>query len=259
MNPGIAAAMIGKFRASFPNRARAPPASAPPERLCPHIAPRFNERTAGLAAASRALGETTDVMETRAAAGAQGEPMLAPPLEWKGRRVGRYLVLERLGSGGMGEVYLAYDPQLDRRVALKLLRRDRSAGEGAQDRLLREAQALAKLSHPNVVSVHDVGTIEDLDAGIERTVYVAMEYIEGPTLRAWATEGRSWREIVVAYRAAGAGLAAAHRQGIVHRDFKPTNVIVGDDGRVRVLDFGLACRVGEPLLADADLEDSLDR
>jgi tetratricopeptide (TPR) repeat protein/predicted Ser/Thr protein kinase len=225
--------------------------------LCGRGPPRDNATTAEGRGEPR-LVETTDDIETRIGAAPADEPLLRNPPEWKGRRVGRYLVLDELGSGGMGEVYLAYDPQLDRRVALKLLRRDRGASAEAQDRLLREAQALAKLSHPNVVSVHDVGTVEDVAAGIERTVYVAMEYVEGATLRAWARE-RSWREIVAAYRAAGAGLAAAHRQGIVHRDFKPTNVIVGHDGRARVLDFGLARRVGEPLLVDADLDESLDR
>ncbi len=176
---------------------------------------------------------------------------------WTGQRVGRYHVLERLGAGGMGEVYLAYDPELDRRVALKLLRRDRQTTQSAQDRLVREAQALAKLSHPNVVAVHDVGTMP-LRADEPPTVYVAMEYVEGQTLRQWLATQTDWRTIARTYHAAGLGLAAAHKVGIVHRDFKPTNVIVGDDGRVRVLDFGLARRLHEgPLLSD-DL-DSGDR
>ena len=171
---------------------------------------------------------------------------------WTGQRVGRYHVLERLGSGGMGEVYLASDPELDRRVALKVLRRDRETTQSAQDRLVREAQALAKLSHPNVVAVHDVGTVEP------PTVYVAMEYVEGQTLKKWIAEQTDWRTIVRCYHAAGMGLAAAHKVGIVHRDFKPTNVIVGDDGRVRVLDFGLARRLADSSLLAEDF-DSGDR
>jgi tetratricopeptide (TPR) repeat protein/tRNA A-37 threonylcarbamoyl transferase component Bud32 len=178
---------------------------------------------------------------------------------WTGRELGRYLVLEPLGSGGMGEVYLAYDPKLDRRVALKVLRRDRNATPEAQDRLLREAQALARLSHPNVVAVHDVGTVE---IGEIRTpaVYVAMEYVEGKTLRDWSAEHDHWRTIARMFHAAGLGLAAAHAVGIVHRDFKPTNVIVGGEGRPRVLDFGLARRLDQlPLLAAEDFDDSLER
>ena len=158
------------------------------------------------------------------------------PLDELQRR-GRYLLLQRLGSGGMGVVHAAYDPTLDRKVALKLLRR----GEGgnvdsvARGRLLREARALARLSHPNVVHVYEVGTVED------QQVYIAMEYIEGQTLRAWQKAARRpFRDVLARYRAAGRGLQAAHEAGLVHRDFKPENVILGKDGRVVVLDFGLA-------------------
>ncbi len=137
----------------------------------------------------------------------------------------------------MGVVYAAYDPELDRRVALKLVSpavagtRDESQG---QARLLREAQAMARLSHPNVMPVYDVGTFGD-------QVFIAMEYVEGSTLAEWLAEPkRPWREIVSMFVQAGRGLAAAHAGGLLHRDFKPNNVLVGKDGRARVLDFGLA-------------------
>jgi eukaryotic-like serine/threonine-protein kinase len=162
----------------------------------------------------------------------------APPkyLE-RGTAVGRYVVLDRLGEGGMGIVYRAFDPELDRAVALKLLHTHRKTGSSVGDPtwLLREAQALARLSHPNVVIVHDVGVIGD------DQVFVAMELVDGVTLRNWlGAERRTWREVRTAMLAAGAGLAAAHAAGLVHRDFKPENVVVGADGRVRVMDFGLA-------------------
>ena len=162
-----------------------------------------------------------------------------------GQRLGRYTVLEKLGSGGMGEVLLGYDPELHRRVAIKLLRPDKADDddEGVfKERLMREAQALARLSHPNVVSVYDVGT------ALGR-IWVAMEYVEGDTLTEYRKQEHSWREVVATVSAAGRGLAAAHREGIVHRDFKPGNVMIGTDGRVRVLDFGLARQVSPVVLS----------
>ncbi len=144
--------------------------------------------------------------------------------------LGRYHLLMRVGAGGMGVVWGAWDPELERRVAIKLVR---VASSPSREQVLREGQALAKLSHPNVVPVYDVGSVDD-------EVYLVMEWIAGGTLREFAATPRRAREIVAVYRAAGEGLVAAHAAGIVHRDFKPDNVIVGDDGRVRVLDFGLA-------------------
>jgi eukaryotic-like serine/threonine-protein kinase len=152
-----------------------------------------------------------------------------------GDLVGRYLVLEDLARGGMSIVYVAYDPQLDRRVALKVMRPDANERpEEAQRRLEREATAMARLAHPNVVRVYDVGTIAE-------RVYMAMELVEGQTLRDFMTaKPRRWQELVDVLVRAGRGLAAAHEAGLVHLDFKPRNVLVGKDGEVRVADFGLA-------------------
>ena len=186
--------------------------------------------------------------EPRAATGAQpsadGMPTVRHPLGGPrpealrleiGATVGRYVVLGLLGEGGIGRVYAAYDPELDRKIALKILQPEIAAGEPtASLRLLREAQAMARLSPPNVIAVHDVGPLGDL-------VFVAMEFVEGSTLRDWLGEKpRTWREILAVFQAAGRGLEAAHEAGLVHRDFKPSNVLVGRDGRVRVVDFGLA-------------------
>ncbi len=163
--------------------------------------------------------------------GAVDEDRLPP-----GTLIGRYVVVDVLGAGGMGVVYTAQDPDLDRKVAIKLLQAQHGVGSesGGQSWLLREAQAMARLAHPNVVAVHDVGEMPG------DRVFVAMELVEGMTLRAWLRSPRSWREVLHVMRAAGAGLAAAHAAGLVHRDFKPDNVLVGNDGRVRVMDFGLA-------------------
>ncbi|MGO8999818.1 MAG: protein kinase domain-containing protein [Polyangiaceae bacterium] len=150
------------------------------------------------------------------------------------RAAGRYILGERLGAGGMGIVYSAHDERLDRRVALKLLRPDASGDGEAHRQLVREAKTLARLAHPNVVTVHDIGDFEG-------RVYIEMELVNGSTLTRWLHAGeRTWQEVVDVFVQAGRGLAAAHAVGIVHRDFKPDNVLVGDDGRVRVADFGIA-------------------
>jgi hypothetical protein len=177
---------------------------------------------------------------------ARGRSRRGPALLPRGTRVGRYEVEYLIGTGGLGVVYAAIDPELGRHVALKLLKVDPRPGEsGGQDRLLREARALARLSHPNVVAVYDVGAWSD-------RVFVAMEMITGRDLRGWLlVTPRRPPAVVDVFLAAGRGLAAAHAAGLVHRDFKPDNVLVGGDGRVCVTDFGLA-RALEEARADED-------
>jgi len=154
------------------------------------------------------------------------------PAEPVGPSIGRYRLERELGAGGMGVVHVAFDPDLERRVALKVLRAQ--TGVDAAKRLQREARAMARLNHPNVVTVHEVGTAAGRD-------YVAMELIDGQSLAEWLRENQhAPHEIIEAFLAAGRGLAAAHHAGIVHRDFKPHNVLRSRDGRVCVTDFGLA-------------------
>ena len=188
--------------------------------------------------AEAALRDVTDHLDACAACralvsdaartgGAEG------PLQ-RGANVGRYVVLQPVGSGSMGTVYAAWDPELDRKVALKLLRADALGGDADPERLLREGQTLARLSHPNVISVYDLGRTG-------QGLFIAMEFVEGCTLGEWLhQERRSWREVLKVMAEAAEGLVAAHAAGVVHRDFKPENVLVGIDGRVRVTDFGLA-------------------
>ena len=153
-------------------------------------------------------------------------------------RIGRYRLESFLGQGAMGRVYVAHDTQLDRRVALKLLTAKATASQEARGRMLREARAMAKLAHPNVVTVYDAG--ED-----EGQTFLAMELVMGVTLATWLTERtRTWREVLKVLLEAGIGLAAAHAAGIVHRDFKPANVLLDRSGRVAVADFGLAAVAG---------------
>ena len=156
----------------------------------------------------------------------------------RGTRIGRYTTLDLVGVGGMSEVYAAYDPDLDRKIALKFVRPSGPMHDARdQRRLMREAQAIARLSHPNVVTVYDVGTFGD-------RVFIAMEYVDGQTLSSWlAKEQHTWQEIVAVLADAARGLSAAHAAHIVHRDFKPQNVMIGRDGLVRVMDFGLAQRI----------------
>ena len=187
----------------------------------------------------------SDEWPSRGASHDARAPETLPP----GTSVGRYVVGELLGSGAMGAVYEAYDPELDRTVAVKVMRSDAVGSdvppESLQAALLREALALAKLAHPNVVTIHDAGIYEG-------RVFLAMEHIRGLTLGAWAASPRrQWREILRALIDAGRGLAAAHAIGLVHRDFKPGNVLVDEQGRAAVLDFGLVQGLDErrPLAA----------
>jgi tetratricopeptide (TPR) repeat protein len=157
-------------------------------------------------------------------------------------KIGRFVALEKLGEGGMGVVVAAYDPQLDRKVAIKMMHDQLSELQGS--RLAREAKAMAQLNHPNVLTVHDTGLYGD-------RLYIAMELVDGTTLTKWLrAKPRTHDEIFDVIMQAGRGLAAAHAAGLVHRDFKPDNVLVGNDGRVRVSDFGLVSSTGEAPTSD---------
>lgn len=165
----------------------------------------------------------------------------------EGLAIGRFRVLEKVGAGGMGVVFAAYDDELDRKVAVKLVLPDRNAKAKEQQRLLQEARAMARLDHPNVATVFETGEHQG-------GVYVAMEFIRGLTLRDWLREPRQLEEILDVFIQAGRGLAAAHEAGLVHRDFKPDNVMIDERGRARVLDFGLALSVTEAPTIDAESE-----
>lgn len=149
-------------------------------------------------------------------------------------QLGRFTILQQLGVGGMGSVFAAYDPQLDRKVALKVLHPQSGGRRQLLDWTLREARALARVTHPHVVAVHDVAEVGD-------QVYLAMEFVDGMTLRRWQSCGpRSWRDVLRMYILAGEGLLAAHQAGVIHRDFKPDNVLVNQAGMPKVADFGIA-------------------
>ncbi len=167
-----------------------------------------------------------------------------------GASIGRYLLIERLGAGGMGVVWRAYDPKLQRELALKMVRTDRLSAD-AQARIVREARAMAQISHPNVVAVYDVEEEGE-------TVTLAMELVSGGDLKGWLETPRTWSEIVEVFIGAGRGLAEAHAAGILHRDFKPANVLVGTEGRARVTDFGIA-RAPSSMRSSEDVERSMER
>lgn len=167
----------------------------------------------------------------------------APP---KPRQVGRYLLDRKLAADAMGEVWTAWDPKLRREIAVKLMRPDRTDEGRERERLLREARSLARLTHPNVVAVHDVG-----EAGGE--VFIATELGAGDTLASHGGASADWRMLVGLYSQAARGLAAAHAAGLVHRDVKAANLRLGADGRVRVADFGLT---QTPALESSDRVDA---
>jgi len=160
-------------------------------------------------------------------------------LDGPGRRVGRYELQRVLGVGGMGVVYAAYDPQLQRDVAIKLVRPENTT-ELAQAMMVAEARTLARISHPNVVAVFDAGEHDGAS-------YLATELVEGKTFTAWHAQPRTTEEIVAVWVQVARGLVAAHAMHVVHRDVKPANVLVGDDGRARIGDFGLAQRANAPV------------
>jgi serine/threonine protein kinase len=171
--------------------------------------------------------------DTPPPAGHTRQPLSPAP----GKTIGRYIVRGLLGTGGMGSVYVAHDPELGREVAVKLLAPALGDSEACalfEARFRREARALARVAHPNVVAVHDFGTVDD-------RMFITMELIEGQTVADWCKAERpAARAILDVFVAAGRGLAAAHAAGVVHRDVKPENMMLGKDGRVRVVDFGLA-------------------
>ena len=189
-----------------------------------------------------------------------------------GSQTGRYRIVGVLGRGAMGVVYEAYDERLDRSVALKVpllehggtstraatVRAGRSAAQ-TRARLIKEARGLAQLSHPNVVQVFSVEHFRTVPGLVDGACAIAMEIVEGTPLDTWSEQPRAWGEVLAVYRAAGRGLAAAHDAGLVHRDFKPSNVVLGRDNRARVMDFGLVAETSDdsepttvPLVADCD-------
>jgi eukaryotic-like serine/threonine-protein kinase len=192
---------------------------------------------------SRSAGDGTDATLPRSA----GAVAIA-----SGERIGRYCVTGILGAGGMGVVYSAFDPHLQRTVALKIVRPEFAQLDvELRARLVREAQAMAQVRHPHVITVFDVGTFDG-------RLFVAMEIVHGSTLTAWqSARTRSVDEILHVFRAAGRGLEAAHAAGFVHRDFKPDNILIGRDGRVCVTDFGLARPLSVRLQPDGDALDGM--
>jgi eukaryotic-like serine/threonine-protein kinase len=238
-------AALTKGRQPEPESPRADPIAAAAVAAAPDLA--GESRAEALALVQRALFAGDATFDAYDTPGSGSRPRVRPG---RGSTIGRYVVLDGLGEGAMGTVTRAYDPKLRREVALKRLVARLLARDGAA-RLLREAQAMAQLTHPNVVGVHDVETEGD-------EVVLVMEYVPGRTLRQWLETTRDWREILAAFASAGEGLAAAHRVGIVHRDFKPSNVLVADDGTVKVTDFGLAKAVSSHAPVTASVDGSID-
>ncbi len=220
--------------------------------LAPEESGAAEEHVATCAQCRQVLAEAAR-LRSRAGGGGSVEPSVRSPEPLRpGAHVSRYEIRAPIGAGAMGIVYDAWDPQLQRRVALKLLRRltgDGSEATAERERLSVEAQAMARLSHPNVVAVYDAGVVPGEANG---EVFVVMELVEGRTLAAHlAAQRRPWREILDLFAQAGRGLAAVHAANLVHRDFKPHNVLIGRDERARVTDFGLARRPGWASLSAA--------
>ncbi len=214
-------------------------------RGCHHCQAHLESFVDPLAQGSAAIDRTTldwalidSAAETLGQINNDSVPVATPthPVLSSGGRIGRLRIRKMLGQGSFGTVVLAYDPELARQVAVKVLRADvfaSESGQEAQKRLLREARAMAQISHPNVVGVHDIGTIGG-------QVFVSMEYVKGSNLRQWlAAQDRSASDIIELFIGAANGLAAAHAQGLIHRDFKPANVLVSTEGVAQVADFGL--------------------
>ncbi len=205
--------------------------------------PEERERVeAHLAGCARCFALVADVLRAQETQGL--DPLEADavvPLQ-AGSRLDRFIVLERVGAGAMGQVFVAHDPKLDRKVALKLVKPGAELRAGAgklRARMLREAQSLARLSHPHLVAIFDV--LERGDG-----LVLAMEYVPGASVREWLRAApRPWPEVVGVFLAAGRGLAAVHEAGLVHRDVKPDNVIVSRQGEVKLADFGLATLLGD--------------
>ena len=210
-----------------------------PAAVSPTTPPDAPGRQAAAEEGGLALGATLPGSDPHAAASAD-EAVSVKAGALVPARVGRYVILRQLGQGGMGVVFSAYDADLDRKVALKLVRAGTQAASLGRARVLQEAQALARIAHPNVVHVYEVG--EDPHSG---EVFIAMEFVSGVALADWQQQHPARDTVSVdaclrLYLQAGEGLAAAHQAGLIHRDFKPDNVLLGEDGRVRVVDFGLA-------------------
>lgn len=195
-----------------------------------------------------ACTECREVVETALDFAATQDQQSPVPLPNKGETIGRFVVLDTVGAGAMGVVFSAFDPELDRKVAIKVLPCSSGGSPGRRHaRFLVEARAMAGLSHPNVIGVYELG----MDRG---HAFFAMELIRGQNLKEWLVAApRSFADIISVFAAAGRGLAAAHTAGVVHRDFKPANVLVGEDGRVKIIDFGLARIDGEPTLEGASV------
>ena len=224
--------MVGR-----PDPAGAPAIASPTDDACPEIS-ALDAFACGRAGPSelRAMERHLAVCTACASAIAEAVRDAAPDDDHGApERIGRYVLLERLGRGASAEVHAAYDPRLRRRVALKVLATGAPLDGIGRERTLREAQALARVEHPNVLTVYDVSPVD------HDPMYIAMELIEGESLRGWSARAdRPWRSVLRVLVDAAHGLAALHAAGIIHRDVKPDNILVGEDGRVCIADLGLA-------------------